>query len=94
MSRWVWGYIWWGAIWIGLIFLVPELLAAARLTPWPTLSQTTWHAIRTYPIVAAALFGLLIGLAAHLLYQRPLLTSLLFGIFVAAGAHLADRAWP
>lgn len=75
-------------------FLVPELLGQFKLSPWPTLSETSWHAIRTYPWVAAGLFGLLIGLFAHILYQRPLWISLLFGIVVAVAAHLTNKAWP
>jgi hypothetical protein len=81
-------------VWLLVGFLVAELLGLYGIAPWPTLSETTWHAIRTYPLVASGLFGLLIGLGAHLLYSRPLLVSLLFGIVVSAAAHLTDKAWP
>lgn len=94
MTDWAWGYVWWGLVWLLLVFLIPELFAAFGVAPWPTLSATTWHAIRTYPLVGAGLFGVLVGLGAHLLYQRPLLASLAFGVVVAASAHLLDKTWP
>lgn len=93
--NWIWGYIYWAA-WIFGMFLIGELLSkdVLGIAPWGSLSQTTRHAIRTYPFVGSALFGLLIGLGFHLLAGRRLLPSLLFGIVVAVGAHLLDTAWP
>jgi type II secretory pathway component PulF len=94
VSRWVYGYIYWGAFWLLLAFLIPELLAVYKVAPWPTFSATTVHATKTYPWVAYAVLGVLIGLGTHFLAGRHLWPSLVFGVVVSVGAHLLNKAWP
>lgn len=93
MSRAVWGYLYWGAGWIFCGFLIAELAGYFRVAPWPTFSETVWHA-ETHPLVAPVVFAALVALIAHFLYHRPLWHSVAFGLLVAVGAHLADKSWP
>lgn len=89
MTRWTWGYCYWGAGWLLTGFLAAELAGYYRLAPWPTFSETVWHAIR-YPAVGPAIFATLIFLGVHFLYHRPLAHSILFGLAVAGVAHWLD----
>lgn len=89
MTRWTWGYCYWGAGWLLAGFLAAELAGYYRLAPWPTFSETVWHAIR-YPAVGPAIFATLIVLGVHFLYHRPLAHSILFGLAVSGVAHWLD----
>jgi len=89
MSKWVYGYLYWGVAWLLLGFLAAELAGFYGVAPWPTFSETVWHAIH-YPLVGPAVFGCLIFLGVHFLYHRPVWHSILFGVVVAAVAHWAD----
>lgn len=88
MSKWDWGYLYW-ALWIFVMFLVPELLGYFHTAPWPTLSSTSWHAERTYPILRSLLFGFLIGLAVHIRFQTALGRAEAGGMAVALALHFA-----
>ncbi|HZT91248.1 MAG TPA: hypothetical protein VFA05_04335 [Gaiellaceae bacterium] len=90
--RWVWSY----GVWAGWLFafLALELAGLWRVVPWVTLSETSWHAERTYPVLYVALCGFLIGLNLHIVLRVSLWRAVLFGLVVAAGAHLLNRAWP
>lgn len=94
MTKWAWGYVWWGAVWLAGVFLIAELAAFYGLAPWPTLSSTVWHALRTYPWLREPVFATIVFLTVHFLYHRPLLVSIAFGLIVAYGAHSIDRALP
>lgn len=91
---WVWGYLWWGLAWLGCGFLAAELLAFYGVAPWPTLSETVWHAVRTYPWLAQPIFATMVFLTAHFLYHRPIWQSAAFGLLIAYGAHLVDHTLP
>lgn len=90
MSRWVWGYCYWGVGWLLLGFLAAELAGFLGVAPWPTFSETVWHAIR-YPGVGPAVFATLVFLGVHFLYHRPVWHSVLFGLVVAGVAHWLDK---
>lgn len=94
MTRWTYGYLYWGAVWLLAGFLAAELAGFWALAPWPTLSETVWHALASYSWVKPPLFATLIFLFAHFFYHRPIVASLLFGLVVAVGAHLLDKSWP
>lgn len=89
MTKWAWGYGYWGGVWLLAGFLAAELAGFTGLAPWPTLSETVWHATR-YPLVGPLLFATLIFLGVHFLYHRPLWQSILYGLTVAGVAHLLD----
>lgn len=90
MTRWTWGYTYWGIAWLLLGFLTAELAGYYHLAPWPTFSETVWHAIH-YPPVGPAIFATLIFLTVHFLYHRPIWHSLAYGTVVALIAHLLDH---
>ena len=90
MTRWTWGYTYWGIAWLLLGFLTAELAGYYHLAPWPTFSETVWHAIH-YPPVGPAIFATLIFLTVHFLYHRPIWHSLAYGTVVALVAHLLDH---
>lgn len=89
MTRWTWGYAYWGAGWLLVGFLAAELAGYFGVAPWPTFSDTVWHAIR-YPGVGPAVFATLVFLTVHFLYHRPVWHSLAYGIVVAGVAHWLD----
>lgn len=72
--------IWAG--WLGL-FLVLELTAYFRFTPWDTLSSTAWLNEKEYPILRTVLFGFLIGLAVHIRFQTGLWRTTVGGTVIA-----------
>lgn len=90
MTRWTYGYLYWGAAWLLIGFLAAELAGYYRLAPWPTFSETVWHAIR-YPGVGPLVFATLIFLGVHFLYHRPVWHSIAFGLVVALVAHWLDK---
>ena len=94
MSRWVWGYLYWGLFWLGFAFLLPELLArdVFGVAPWPSLSATWEHAIRTYPkeYIGPLTFGCFVFLCVHWIYGHNVWKSILFGLVIASLAHWVD----
>lgn len=92
MTRWVWSYAVWAA-WI-ILFLLLELPGNFRVVPWVTLSETSWHAEHTYPVVRALLEAFLIGLTIHIVFEITLWKSQLFGLVVAVGGYFLNRHWP
>jgi len=91
LTRWAWGYAYWGAAWLFAGFLAAELLGEFRLAPWPTFSETAWHAIATYPLVGPLVFATLVFLSVHFLYHRPVWQSVAYGLVVAGVAHWLDH---
>lgn len=91
MTRWVWGYAYWGAVWLLVGFLAAELAGYFGLAPWPTLSETVWHSIRTYPPVGPLVFATVVFLTVHFIYQRPVWHAVAYGAVVAAVAHWLDH---
>lgn len=89
MTRWQWGYAYWGIAWLAVGFLAAELTGYFGVAPWPTFSETVWHAIR-YPLVGPAVFATLVFLGVHFLYHRPVWHSIAYGIVVALVAHWLD----
>jgi hypothetical protein len=94
LSVWVWGYLYWGAAWLLVGFLAAELAGEYRIAPWRTLSETTWHAERTYWFVSPLLFATFIGLSFHFFYKRDLAWSLGMGIVMSVAAHLLNKHLP
>lgn len=94
LSKWAWGYVYWGTVWLLIGFLMAELLGYGGIAPWPTLSETVWHALGTYPWIKPYLFATLIFMFMHFFYHRPILVSLSFGLLVAFSAHLLDKSLP
>jgi hypothetical protein len=90
MSRWVWGYAYWGAGWLLFGFLAAELAGYFGLAPWPTFSETVWHATR-YPAVGPLVFATLVFLSVHFLYHRHIWQSVGYGLIVALVAHWLDH---
>lgn len=94
MTRWIYGYLWWGLFWLGLCFLVPELLAkdVFGVAPWPSLSATWEHAIKTYPryYIGPLTFGCFVFLCVHWIYDRPWWWGILYGLLIAGVFHLMD----
>lgn len=94
MTKWVWGYLWWGALWLGLVFFVAELCASdiLGLAPWPSLSATWEHAIRTYQryYIGPLTFGTFVFLCVHWIYGHNVWKSMLFGLVIASLAHWVD----
>lgn len=93
MTRWDWGYAYW-ALWIFGMFLIPELLGFFHVAPWPTLSETSWHAEAHWPILRTVLLGFLLGLAVHIVYRVPLWEALAGGLVVAVVAHHLHERTP
>ena len=85
MSTWVWGYLVW-SLWL-VLFLVLELTGLVRVVPWVTLSETAWHAERTYPVLYVLLGGFLIGLAVHIGTGVAFWKAMAFGLLVAAAGR-------
>lgn len=83
--KWIASYAVW-IVWI-LAFLALELPGYFRVVPWVTLSETSWHAEATYPVVRTILLGFLLGLLVHIVYRRPLWHAEAFGIAVATAAR-------
>lgn len=94
MSKWDWGYLIWGLRWLLVGFLVPELLSedVFGVAPWPSLSATWEHAIKTYPheYIGPLTFGLFVFLVVHWIYGRPWWWGVLYGLLVAGVAHIMD----
>lgn len=94
MTKWQWGYLYWGAFWLGGAFLASELLArdVFGVAPWPSLSATWEHAIRTYPryYIGPLTFGCFVFLCVHWIYGHNVWKSILFGLVIASLAHWVD----
>lgn len=94
MSKWVWGYWIWGFRWLLLSFLGFELAASdvTGVAPWPSLSATWEHAIKTYPAyyIGPLTFGTFVFLCVHWIYNRPVWWGIAYGIVVAGVAHFMD----
>lgn len=94
MNEWTWGYLIWGLRWLLIGFLMFELAAkdVFGLAPWPSLSATWEHAIKTYPryYVGPATFGTFIFLCVHWIYGHKWWQSILFGLVIASLAHWVD----
>jgi hypothetical protein len=88
VTKWVWCYIVWSA-WI-VLFLGLELSGLWRLTPWVTLSETSWHLEETYRWFYIAFAGFLIGLTVHIVMHVPFWRAMLFGFGVAILAHVLN----
>jgi hypothetical protein len=93
MTEWTWGYLIWGLRWLLIGFLGFELAAkdVFGLAPWPSLSATWEHSIRTYPILGPLTFGCFIFLGVHWIYGRKWWQSVLYGLVVAGVAHWLDH---
>lgn len=70
------------AVWL-LAFLALELPAALHVTPWDTLSRTSWLDEQKYPFLKTLLFGFLIGLAVHIRFATGLWRTTLGGTAIA-----------
>ena len=94
MSKWIWGYLYWGFFWLGSAFLVAELSASDvfGFAPWPSLSATWEHAIRTYPqyYIGPLTFACFVFLCVHWIYGHSWWQSILFGLVIASLAHWVD----
>lgn len=78
----------WGA-WLG-IFLALELPAAFHITPWMTLSSTSWHAETWWSPVRLILEVFLAVLLLHICYRlsaSALIATVLVAV-VAIGVHV------
>lgn len=93
MTKWQWGYLYWGLAWLLFGFLAAELLGYFQVAPWPTLSETSWHAIRTYraEFVGPILFAVFIFLIVHILYNRPVWHALAFGMAISFVSYFMDK---
>jgi hypothetical protein len=84
---WTSSYAVW-VFWIGL-FLVFELIPVFwNVCPWRTLSETSWHAERAYPIVRALVLGFLVGLLIHIVYRVPMWAAMVFGMGFSVLTHI------
>lgn len=94
MTKWQWGYLIWGLRWLLVGFLAFELVADDVLgpAPWPSLSATWEHAIRTYPgyYIGPLTFGCFVFLCVHWIYGHPWWQSIIFGLVIASLAHWVD----
>lgn len=94
MTVWKWGYLVWGLGWLLLGFFVMELLAkdVSGVAPWPSLSATWEHAIKTYrrEEIGPLTFALFVFLTVHWVYGHPWWKSLIYGVLVAFVAHWVD----
>lgn len=93
MTKWVWGYLYWGLLWLLVGFLASELLAYFQLVPWPVLTDTTRHAIKTYKheFVGPLLFAVFIFLIVHMIYDRPVWHAATFGLAIAFVSYFLDK---
>lgn len=86
MKSWVASY----EVWVGwlVLFLILEFTPKVWAgCPWAQLSDTSWHAERSYPIVRALLLGFLVGLAVHIVYRVPMWQAQLFGLGFSLLTH-------
>lgn len=87
MKDWTASYVVW-VVWLSL-FLVFELVPFAWAgCPWTRLSDTSWHAERSYPIVRAILLGFLVGLLIHIVYRVSMWEAMLFGFGFSLLTHI------
>lgn len=86
MRDWTASYGVWVA-WLAL-FLAVELIPVFWAScPWRTLSETSWHAERSYHVVRALLLGFLVGLLIHIVYRVGFAPAMLFGLGFALLTH-------
>ena len=87
MKSWNASYVVWVA-WL-VLFLVLELTPYVWAgCPWTRLSDTSWHAERSYPVVRAIMLGFLVGLCIHIVYRVPMLQAQVFGLAFSLLTHL------
>jgi hypothetical protein len=73
--------------WLALFLVLENLPFVWAGCPWTQLSGTTQHAERSYPIVRALVFGFLIGLLIHLVYEVKMWQAMIFGFGVSLLTH-------
>jgi hypothetical protein len=79
--------LYWGT-WIFLLFLVPELLAAAHVIPMYTLSHTSWLDQQNYPVLRTLIMGFLMGLAVHIRFATKFGPAEVGGMVIALAVHV------
>jgi hypothetical protein len=64
-----WGYVFW--LCVGVVFAVPELAAAAKTVPWPTLSATVGHLEYVWSPTGIFVVATIAAALAHVVQYRP-----------------------